>query len=229
MKHLSLLTHALLAVIFFASFSNSQTVTVTRTRSNSSCYPSSPALSTTTVPVTVVVSPSSRTLNTTTVPVTIVVSPTPSLDAVLNAGDPFVITIPLDDGSRLKKRQARFSYMMANGNTTTNSSRAAILRLMEGRLYIEGIKMTVADGMRSTPFAADANPGNIDTLFSVSRGTLNWTNSAFTNGTAQFFQIPSEQSENAMILVQLIGTPAPELGPRPLSLGTEQRKITCQR
>lgn len=210
MKSIFFLTHAVFAMVFFASFSTSQTVTVTRTRSNSSCYPTTPTLSTTTVPVTVVV------------------LPTPSRDAAFNRGEPFVISIQVPVGPTFihKRQEMRSIYIMANGNTTTNASMAAEFRIVDSRLYVNGIKMSVAPGVRSMPFAVDSNPGSINTSFSVNSGGLNWTDSAFTNSTAQFYKVPPEEVDNALLLVQFIGEPDPELGLSPINMAAQRRRFS---
>ncbi|EON67000.1 hypothetical protein W97_06116 [Coniosporium apollinis CBS 100218] len=113
---------------------------------------------------------------------------------------------------------------MANGNTTTNASMAAEFRILDSRLYVNGIKMSVAPGVRSMPFAVDSNPGSIDTSFSVNSGGLSWTDSAFTNSTAQFYKVPPEEIDNALLLVQFIGEPDPELGLSPINMAAQRRE-----
>lgn len=134
-------------------------------------------------------------------------------DANIAAGEPFLLEIQRVNAAGLDRRQqleSQASWLLENGNTTTNASKAAVCSIDgDGRLHINSYFMSVNDGVPSAPFAANQGPFAINTRFFTSNTMLNWTNSAFSNGTAQFYKLPAGLLDNAQILGKYVGPPEP--------------------
>lgn len=151
-------------------------------------------------------------------------SPTSTVwtDANIAAGEPFLLEVQRIDGSALGKRQQltpETSWLMENGNTTTDSSRAAVCSIdRDGHLHINNNIMSVNEGVPSAPFVANLGTFSISTKFSTTNTVLGWTNSTFSNGTAQFYKLPVGLLENAQILGKYYGPPEPNRGWTPINL-----------
>lgn len=143
------------------------------------------------------------------------VSQSPSASAVsqdvrLNSGEPFNVQIMLSPGM---KRQASVGYyIMPNGNTTLDRSKAANFTIRYGQLFASGLQYSANVGVSSQPFAASSTVGSITGTFSVQSGGLTWSNPQFANGTAQFVKVPKGVQDNAQILAVFNppSTPPPE-------------------
>lgn len=141
-------------------------------------------------------------------------------DANIAAGEPFLLEVQRVDGSALTARQqpvSQASWLMENGNTTTDASRAAVCSIdRDGHLHLDSYFMSVNDGVASAPFAANAGTYNINTVFSTMNTKLYWNNTAFSNGTAQFYKLPIGLLDNAQILGKYYGSPEPNRGWTPV-------------
>ncbi len=194
--------------------SNSQIITVTQRINNCSLTSSTRASdsTTTTTGSTSAVSP----------------RPTLSLDDRYNNGKPFLILVHQADMSGwIKPRQVavEFSWLMSNGNTTVDCSSAAEYRLTNGQLRTNGTLISTFTGETSMAFRAVPDVGNITTTLSVSNGTLNWINSNFTDGFAQFYKLPPGLMENALVLAKFIGPMVPRRSWSPVILVAEPGKM----
>ena len=162
---------------------------------------------------------------TTTTLSTVSVSPTPNTDYELNNGEPFVLNIsPQPASGSTKRQQSSTSWIMENGNTTTDPTLAAHYQILNGVLYGPNGTMSTDAGVLTMPFTISPKPGAINTTFFVSNGGLNWTNPEFTENVAQFYRTPVGLLQNALILVKLIGPMNPERGWSPISLAAQSGK-----
>ncbi|KAH7036440.1 hypothetical protein B0J12DRAFT_765478 [Macrophomina phaseolina] len=149
-------------------------------------------------------------------------------DANIAAGKPFLLEVLRVDGSGLSRRQqpaSQASWLMENGNTTTDASRAAVCSIdSNGRLHVNSYIMSVDNGVASAPFAANAGTYNINTTFSTINTKLYWNSSAFSNGTAQFYKLPVGLLDNAEVLGKYHGPPEPNRGWTPINLWARARE-----
>ena len=156
---------------------------------------------------------------TTTVPSTAVVSPTPDADYKFNNGEPFVMAIAVQAASGPRKRQQpQQSWIMENGNTTTDPLIAAQFQILDGMLHNTNGTMSTDTGVKTMPFTMPSTSGAINTTFAVEDGGLTWTNPEFTENVAQFYRTPVGLLKNALVLVKFIGPMTPERGWSPISL-----------
>ncbi|KAG9576380.1 hypothetical protein KCU86_g14421, partial [Aureobasidium melanogenum] len=136
----------------------------------------------------------------------VTVQPTPWTDAAANGGAPFVIRLQQVDVSGYLDQDTASYWLTANGNTTTNSSVAAVYTINEGRLAIlNGSHVATNFNVVDQAFGVTDYDLPINTTFSVNDRMLNWTNPLFTNGTAQFYKLPPGLLDNALILAKFLG------------------------
>ncbi|KAI9684066.1 MAG: hypothetical protein M1822_005894 [Bathelium mastoideum] len=163
--------------------------------------------------------PQNSTPETTTILSTALVSPTPDADYALNNGEKFVLNVaPQTPSGSRKRQQPSTSWIMPNGNTTTDPSLAAHFQIVDGVLYGPNGTMSTDAGVATMPFVVPSKQGAINTTFAAVNGSLNWTNPEFTENVAQFYQTPVGLLKNALILVKFIGPMNPERGWSPISL-----------
>ncbi|KAJ9628884.1 hypothetical protein H2203_002789 [Taxawa tesnikishii (nom. ined.)] len=163
--------------------------------------------------------------STTVVPSTVLVSPTPWTDQAANSGTPFVLRIQQVDSSGWTKRQAEPSWLMYNGNTTTNGSVAEQYHINNGQLLTSNGSYVSTDfQVLNQALAASDYIEPINTTFSVADGMLNWTNPTFSNGTAQFYKLPPGLLDNALILVKFLGPMQPARSWSPIVLYADPGK-----
>jgi len=89
---------------------------------------------------------------------------------------------------------------MPNGDTTLDRSKAANFTIQNGQLFAGGQQYSTNSGLAYQLFAASSTFGTITGTFSVQSGVLTWSNSQFSNGTAQFVKSPKGVLDNAQIL-----------------------------
>lgn len=177
---------ASLALLETSCFTNAQTITLTT--HISACNATYTSQGSTTIVVS-----------------TATVVPTPLTDGATNDGTPFVIALR-ETASGITRRQLTPYWLMANGNTTTNASMATHYQIYNGQLStLDGRYFTTKYGISMQTFAASTPPEPINSTFSSINGILQWTNADFTNGTAQFYQLPPNIFDNALIMVNFVG------------------------
>ncbi|KAG9830402.1 carbohydrate-binding module family 43 protein, partial [Aureobasidium melanogenum] len=141
--------------------------------------------------------------STTVIQSTVTVQPTPWTDTAANDGAPFVIRLQQVDVSGYPDQDTAPYWLTVNGNTTTNSSVAAVYTINEGRLAIlNGSHVATNFNVVDQAFGVTDYDLPINTTFSVNDRMLNWTNPFFTNGTAQFYKLPPGLLDNALILAK---------------------------
>ena len=144
--------------------------------------------------------------STTVIESTVTVQPTPWTDVAANGGAPFVIRLEQVDASGYPEQDPAPYWLTYNGNTTTNSSLAAVYFITEGRLSTQnGSHVATNINVVDQAFGITDYPLPINTTFSVRNRMLNWTNPLFTNGTAQFYKLPPGLLDNALILAKFLG------------------------
>ncbi|EME77747.1 uncharacterized protein MYCFIDRAFT_84845, partial [Pseudocercospora fijiensis CIRAD86] len=140
---------------------------------------------------------------------TVTVSPTPFSDAAINNGAAFAVEIqPM--GQSAKKRQAESrTYLNAGGYTTTDPSEAVQYSINDGVLSATtGGSVTADQNDTSVPFAISTTLKSIRTRFFSQNLTLNWNNTAFEGGSAEFYMTPAfnaSQQVFAYLKGRLIG------------------------
>ncbi|KAK6005862.1 hypothetical protein QM012_007504 [Aureobasidium pullulans] len=160
--------------------------------------------------------------STTVIQSTVTVQPTPWTDAAANGGAPFVIRLQQVGVSGYPDADTAPYWLTANGNTTTNTSAAAVYTINEGRLAIlNGSHVATNFNVVDQAFGVTDYDLPINTTFSVNDRMLNWTNSLFTNGTAQFYQLPPGLLDNALILAKFLGPMEPQRSWSPVILYVE--------
>ncbi|KAG9656030.1 hypothetical protein KCU64_g6147, partial [Aureobasidium melanogenum] len=153
---------------------------------------------------------------------TVTVQPTPWTDTAANDGAPFVIRLQQVDVSGYPDQDTAPYWLTANGNTTTNSSVAAVYTINEGRLAIlNGSHVATNFNVVDQAFGVTDYDLPINTTFSVNDRMLNWTNPFFTNGTAQFYKLPPGLLDNALILAKFLGPMEAERSWSPVILYVE--------
>ncbi|KXS95898.1 hypothetical protein AC578_2649 [Pseudocercospora eumusae] len=123
---------------------------------------------------------------------TVTVSPTPFSDASINNGATFAVEIqPM--GQAAKKRQAESrTYLNAGGYTTIDPSQAVQFSINDGVLSATtGGSVTADQNDTSVPFAISTTSKSIRTRFFSQNLTLNWNNTAFEGGAAEFYMTPA--------------------------------------
>ena len=137
---------------------------------------------------------------------TVTVEPLPWTDSAANDGTPFVIQV--HGASLSTKRQEQVpSWLTANGNTTTDGSKATRYLIRDGQLSSAngGSYLSTTANVPYGPMALSSNLGTISITFSIKGGALNWTNSAFVDGVARFFKTPANAVNNVEILARFNG------------------------
>ncbi|EMD00271.1 hypothetical protein BAUCODRAFT_372041 [Baudoinia panamericana UAMH 10762] len=141
---------------------------------------------------------------------TATVQPVPWTDADANSGLPFVLQITGSSYSRTKRQTPGATWLMANGNTTADSTMAQQYRISNSQLQgVNGGYMSTLPYTENEPFALASMPAAISTTFSVQGGVLYWNNSDFNNfqgGSAEFYKNPSTTLVNAQIIAWFSGS-----------------------
>ncbi|QIX00741.1 hypothetical protein AMS68_006258 [Peltaster fructicola] len=137
--------------------------------------------------------------------VTTTVSPTPFGDAAANSGTPFVLQVGQAAVGNTR-RQASTTWLMPNGNTTTDGTLAAQFYINNGQLrLVTGGYYSTSPGVTSQPFAASTKLSSINSTFTVFTGQLHWDNQAFTaDGGALFYETPAGAVTNAQVIVSFL-------------------------
>ncbi|PSK53990.1 Chitin deacetylase [Elsinoe australis] len=167
---------------------------------------------------------------TTTVQSVVPVCPYQWNDQICNGGAPFVVRIELSDPSGYQEGQTAYaasSWLLPNGNTTTDPARAGQYHVVNGQFAsVDGNYASSEVGTTVQALSVSSSVGAISRTFQCSNGTLTWRNGNFTNGYAQFYKLPPNLLENARILAKLVGPMEPErswsgvrLVPEPVSSG----------
>lgn len=197
------------ALVFWSAVAESQQV-ITVTTHVSACSAIYPSRSTVVVASTMTVTPEAWT------------------DAMPNSGDPFVIRLQQVDTSGYPDQTSAPYWLRSNGNTTVDASLATIYRIVSGRLFVAadgGSYISTDYGVIGQTFAVASRLGAIWSDFSVNKHMLNWTNTNFSNGTAQFYKLPPNLLENAQILVKFIGPMEAQRSWSPVILYVDPRKF----
>lgn len=145
---------------------------------------------------------------------TVTVAPTPFTDVQANSGTPFVLRVQQGAISGSTKRPVQqHSWLTLNGNTTVNASLAAQYHILNGQLSsLNGSYASTKAGIPNQPFALFEAIGPISTTFAVQNGALYWNNTNFSNGTAQFYEVPAGLLANAQIAARFSGAVQPTWG-----------------
>ena len=146
-------------------------------------------------------------------------------DESFNDGLPFKVLIQQVDETGWDAEVEDHYWLMPNGNTTLNCTRAARYFIQDGKLHIAGKIISTDVGVLNMAFEPSLERGEITTRFFVSNGMLNWTNSHFTEGMAQFYKLPPGLLENAQILSKFVGSMRPKRGWTPITLNVKPSKF----
>ncbi|KAI6848354.1 hypothetical protein KC332_g7430 [Hortaea werneckii] len=137
---------------------------------------------------------------------TVTVQPQPWTDEGANSGLPFVIEVDWESlGSYKKRQEARVAYLMANGNTTTDGSKAARWQIRDGQLSSGDQFVSTSPGIQSEPFAVASTIEAISRTFAVQNSIFYWNNSAFDGNTAEFYKWPAGVFDNAQVVARFSG------------------------
>ncbi|KAI7220945.1 hypothetical protein KC333_g2055 [Hortaea werneckii] len=137
---------------------------------------------------------------------TVTVQPQPWTDEGANTGMPFVIEVDWEGLGSYKKRQAaQIAYLMANGNTTTDSSKAARWQIRDGQLSSGDLFVSTSPGIQHEPFAVASTIEAISRTFAVQNSMFYWNNSAFDGNTAEFYKWPAGVFDNAQVIARFSG------------------------
>ena len=142
-------------------------------------------------------------------------------DESFNNGTPFKVLIQHIDETGWSNDAVDHFWLMPNGNTTVNCTRAARYSIQEGKLHIAGKIISTDVGDLNMAFEPRLDRGEITTQFFVSNGILNWTSTHFTEGIAQFYKLPPGLLENALILSKFVGPMQPKRGWSPILLNVK--------
>ncbi|KAF2835930.1 hypothetical protein M501DRAFT_987881 [Patellaria atrata CBS 101060] len=150
-------------------------------------------------------------------------APTPDPDAWsdsrIAAGAPFNIeVVHVDPSGWFTWYPPARSWLLSNGNTTTNRSRATIYRILNGRLSAPSGWVSTTRGLRNKAFAVSQTVGDVQQWVFTTDTMLNWTSEAFTGGVAQFYKLPPGFLGNARVLVKFVGGMQPSRGWSPIVL-----------
>lgn len=138
---------------------------------------------------------------------TVVVQPQQWNDQAANSGTPFVLQVVTGSGSSRKRQAPSATWIMANGNTTMDSTKAAHYQISQGQLSDgNGHYVSMSSGVAYEPFALSSTTGS--TLFFVQDSVLYWADQAFTDGGAMFFEVPDILS-NAEIVARFTSAADP--------------------
>ena len=145
-------------------------------------------------------------------------------DESFNNGAPFKVLIQQVNEAGWNDDVIDYYWLMPNGNTTTNCTRAARYRIQEGKLHIAGKIISTDIGVLNMAFEPRLDRGEVTTEFFVRDGLLNWTSPHFTEGVAQFYKLPPGLLENALILSKFVGPMQPKRGWSPIKLNVKPSK-----
>ena len=146
--------------------------------------------------------------STVTVQSSVTVTPTPLTDANLNAGTPFVIQVAQysTPGALSTRAAPVYSWLTANGSLTNTNSSAAQYHITGGRLFTSsGLCVSANTSTAQTILAASPACGPFSGNFTFENDMLNWTNSAFFDGAAQFFGEYNATSNATQVMAMLNG------------------------
>lgn len=135
---------------------------------------------------------------------TVTVQPQPWSDAAANSGTPFVIEVSAPGASK-KRQAATTAWLMANGNTTTDGSKAARWTINDSQLSANGLFVSTSSGIPYEPFAVANTLEAISRTFAVQGGIFYWNNSAFDGNTAQFYKTPGGDLDNVQVVARFSG------------------------
>ncbi|KAI7707330.1 hypothetical protein KC353_g11699 [Hortaea werneckii] len=142
---------------------------------------------------------------------TVTVQPQPWTDEGANTGMPFVIEVDWEGLGSYKKRQAaQIAYLMANGNTTTDGSKAARWQIRDGQLSSGDLFVSTSPGIQHKPFAVASTIEAISRTFAVQNSMFYWNNSAFDGNTAEFYKWPAGVFDNAQVIARFSGPIDPD-------------------
>lgn len=142
---------------------------------------------------------------------TVTVQPQPWTDEGANAGLPFVIEVDWEDlGSYKKRQEAQIAYLLANGNTTTNGSKAARWQIRDGQLSSGDQFVSTSPGIQHESFAVASTIEAISRTFAVQNSIFYWNNSAFDGNTAEFYKWPAGVFDNAQVVARFSGPIDPD-------------------
>ena len=115
------------------------------------------------------------------------------------------MVVPIDTP---KRAETLTSYIMSNGNTTTDQSLAAVFQLTpDGQLTANGLVESTDYLIDSQVFAGSPSDsvGPITRAFSSQGGELVWINNNFERNETSFYRSPRGQEENAMVIARFRG------------------------
>ncbi|RMY90444.1 hypothetical protein D0861_03683 [Hortaea werneckii] len=142
---------------------------------------------------------------------TVTVQPEAWTDEGANAGLPFVIEVDWEGlGSYKKRQEAQIAYLMANGNTTTDSSKAARWQIRDGQLSSGDQFVSTSPGIQHESFAVASTIEAISRTFAVQNSIFYWNNSAFDGNTAEFYKWPAGVFDNAQVVARFSGPIDPD-------------------
>ncbi|KAI6845208.1 hypothetical protein KC327_g7703 [Hortaea werneckii] len=142
---------------------------------------------------------------------TVTVQPQPWTDEGANAGLPFVIEVDWQDlGSYKKRQEAQIAYLLANGNTTTDGSKAARWQIRDGQLSSGDQFVSTSPGIQHESFAVASTIEAISRTFAVQNSIFYWNNSAFDGNTAEFYKWPAGVFDNAQVVARFSGPIDPD-------------------
>ncbi|KAI7283080.1 hypothetical protein KC345_g3140 [Hortaea werneckii] len=142
---------------------------------------------------------------------TVTVQPQPWTDEGANTGLPFVIEVDWEGiGSYKKRQEAQIAYLMANGNTTTDGSKAARWQIRDGQLSSGDQFVSTSPSIQREPFAVASTIEAISRTFAVQDSIFYWNNSAFDGNTAEFYKWPAGVFDNAQVVARFSGPIDPD-------------------
>ncbi|KAI7345524.1 hypothetical protein KC357_g2487 [Hortaea werneckii] len=142
---------------------------------------------------------------------TVTVQPQPWTDEGANAGLPFVIEVDWEGlGSYKKRQEAQIAYLLTNGNTTTDGSKAARWQIRDGQLSSGDQFVSTSPGIQHESFAVASTIEAISRTFAVQNSIFYWNNSAFDGNTAEFYKWPAGVFDNAQVVARFSGPIDPD-------------------
>ncbi len=121
---------------------------------------------------------------------TVTVSPVAWTENNANSGTPFVLEV--QDLSPVPKKKRKVEpkfWVMANGDATTDGSKAAHYVIKDGKLTtVHGGWISAFPGIKIQLFAMSNHVEPIQKSFVVKNYILNWKNIEFSGGEARFYR-----------------------------------------
>lgn len=143
------------------------------------------------------------------------------IDDQVNAGAPFIIQLPPPIVPIIKRADPQISYLMSNGNTTTDRAFAAIFQLTDdGQLTADSLVESTDHIIDFQAFAGSPSDSvePITRTFKAVNGAVVWTNETFEGNVSSFYRTPRGQADNAMIIARFRGPVNPEWERIPLAV-----------